>query len=70
MRRQNFLKKNVSGYKKGERNMTEQALNEAIRRLITKRMTADEEEQERLNTKLTKLYEIKYLMIQQRVHQG
>lgn len=50
--------------------MTEQALNEAIRRLITKRMTADEEEQERLNTKLTKLYEIKYLMIQQRVHQG
>ena len=46
--------------------MTELALNEAIRKLIELRRNASEKEQERLNTKLTKLYEIKYIMITQK----
>ena len=52
--------------------MTEQSLNEAIKRLIVKRSNAhdDEKEQARLNDKLTKLYELKYIMLVQKVHQG
>ena len=46
--------------------MTELALNEAIKKLILKRMTASAEEQERLNIKLTKLYDIKYTMLMQK----
>lgn len=49
--------------------MTEEALNEAIKRLIEKRRTASAEEQARLNIKLDKLYDLKYIMLQQ-VHQG
>lgn len=50
--------------------MTEQSLNEAIKRLIVKRSNAhdDEKEQARLNDKLTKLYELKYIMLVQKVH--
>lgn len=44
--------------------MTLQALTEAIARLIIKRAKAhgNREEQERINAKLTKLYELKRLM--------
>lgn len=47
--------------------MTKQALEEAIRRLIIKRQMAhnDYEEQERINQKLTKLYDLKWLMMEQ-----
>lgn len=47
--------------------MTFEALNEAIKRLITARSTADQEEQKRLNTKLDKLYNLKYIMIEQKI---
>lgn len=48
--------------------MTEQALEEAIKRLIIKRRNAhgNAEEQARINLKLTRLYDIKYLMIKQK----
>lgn len=46
--------------------MTEQALTEAIKRLIIARRNANEQEQNRINIKLTKLYDIKYLMLQQK----
>ena len=49
--------------------MTEETLNEAIKRIIILRRTASPEEQARLNIKLTKLYDLKYIMLQQ-VHQG
>ena len=49
--------------------MTKEALYEAIKRLIEKRRTASVEEQARINIKLTKLYDLKYIMLQQ-VHQG
>lgn len=47
--------------------MTIEALNEAIKRLIMKRAEAhnDEAEQERINSKLTKLYDLKCLMLEQ-----
>ena len=47
--------------------MTKQALEEAIRRLIIKRQEAhkDHAEQERINQKLTKLYDLKWLMLEQ-----
>ena len=47
--------------------MTIEALKEAIKRLIIKRREAhgNKEEQERINEKLTKLYDIKFLALQQ-----
>lgn len=47
--------------------MTIDATNEAIKRLIIKRREAhgNEEEQKRINEKLTKLYDIKFLALQQ-----
>ena len=45
--------------------MTEQALNEGIRRLIIARREASPEEQERINKKLTKLYDLQYTMYKQ-----
>jgi hypothetical protein len=47
--------------------MTIDAINEAIRRLIIKRREAhgNEEEQKRINEKLTKLYNIKAVAIEQ-----
>lgn len=48
--------------------MTLEALNEAIKRLIIERNQTnykDSEELNRINTKLNKLYNIKYLMIEQ-----
>lgn len=47
--------------------MTIEAVNEAIKRLIIKRREAhgNEEEQKRINEKLTKLYDIKLLALQQ-----
>ena len=47
--------------------MTKQALEEAIKRLIIKRREAyrNYAEQERINQKLTKLYDLKWLMLQQ-----
>lgn len=52
--------------------MTKQSLEEAIRRLIIKRQMAhnDYEEQERINQKLTKLYDLKWLMLQQEFEKG
>lgn len=46
--------------------MTLEALNYKIRELIIARSTADQEEQKRLNIKLDKLYNLKYIMIEQR----
>ena len=47
--------------------MTIGAVNEAIKRLIIKRREAhgNEEDQNRINKKLDKLYDIKFLAIQQ-----
>lgn len=47
--------------------MTEEALTYAIARLIEKRRKAhgDDAEQARLNVKLTKLYDLKWIMQQQ-----
>ena len=47
--------------------MTKQALEEAIKRLIIKRREAhgNNEEQKRINEKLTKLYDLKWLMLEQ-----
>ena len=47
--------------------MTLEAISEAIKRLIIKRREAhgNEEEQSRINKKLDKLYEIKYLALEQ-----
>ena len=47
--------------------MTLKALQEAIRRLIIARAeaTGDEAEQNRLNAKLEKLYNLKYTMLEQ-----
>ena len=47
--------------------MTIGAINEAIKRLIIKRREAhgNEEEQHRINNKLTKLYDIKYIALEQ-----
>lgn len=47
--------------------MTIGAVNEAIKRLIIKRREAhgNEEEQHRINNKLTKLYNIKYIALEQ-----
>ena len=47
--------------------MTIGSVNEAIKRLIIKRREAhgNEEEQSRINKKLTKLYDIKFLALQQ-----
>ena len=47
--------------------MTIGAVKEAIKRLIIKRREAngDEEEQNRINKKLDKLYDIKYIAIEQ-----
>ena len=52
--------------------MTKQALEEAIRRLIIKRRDAhnDYAEQERINQKLTKLYDLKWLMMEQEYNKG
>ena len=47
--------------------MTEQALREGIARLIKKRWYATGEELDRINAKLTKLYDLKALMIEQRI---
>ena len=47
--------------------MTIGAINEAIKRLIIKRREAhgNEEEQSRINKKLDKLYDIKYIALEQ-----
>ena len=47
--------------------MTIGAVNEAIKRLIIKRREAhgNEEEQSRINKKLDKLYDIKYIALEQ-----
>ena len=47
--------------------MTALSLNEAIKRLIIKRREAYRNyvEQERINQKLTKLYDLKWLMLEQ-----
>lgn len=46
--------------------MTLEALQEAIKNLILKRNNStSEDEKTRLNTKLTKLYNIKYIILQQ-----
>lgn len=47
--------------------MTIGAINEAIKRLIIKRREAhgNEEEQDRINKKLNKLYDIKYIALEQ-----
>ena len=45
--------------------MTEQALNEGIKRLIIARREASIEEQERINKKLTKLYDLQETMYKQ-----
>lgn len=50
--------------------MTEEALYEAIKRLIEKRRTASPEEQVILNLKLDKLYDLKFILLQQKVQQG
>lgn len=52
--------------------MTKQSLEEAIRRLIIKRQMAhnDYEEQKRINEKLTKLYDLKWLMMEQEYNKG
>lgn len=49
--------------------MTLEALTEAIKRLIVKRAEAhgNTQEQERINTKLTKLYDLKAIMLKQQV---
>ena len=45
--------------------MTIEALKEAIKRLITKRANAPESEHAEINAKLNKLYNIKYLALEQ-----
>ena len=52
--------------------MTLLALEEAIKRLIIKRREAygNDEEQERINQKLTKLYDLKWLMMEQEYNKG
>ena len=52
--------------------MTLLALEEAIKRLIIKRREAhgNDEEQKRINEKLTKLYDLKWLMLQQEFEIG
>ena len=57
----------VANFKKEGDKMTIDAINEAIKRLIIKRREAhgNEEEQKRINEKLTKLYNIKFLSLQQ-----
>ena len=52
---------------KGGIKMTIEALREAIARLITKRAEAhgNEAEQDRINAKLDKLYNLKYLALEQ-----
>ena len=47
--------------------MTLEAINEAIKRLIIKRREAhgNEEKQNRINKKLDKLYDIKYIALEQ-----
>lgn len=52
--------------------MTLLALNEAIKRLIIKRREShcNNEEQKRINEKLTKLYDLKWLMMEQEYNKG
>ena len=52
--------------------MTIDAVNEAIKRLVIKRRKAhgNEEEQKRINEKLTKLYDIKFLALQQEANKN
>jgi hypothetical protein len=45
--------------------MTEESLKEGIRRLIIARRNASPEEEERINTKLTKLYDLQEIMYKQ-----
>lgn len=45
--------------------MTYEALNEGIKRLIAHRRTASREEQVKINEKLDKLYNLKYIMLEQ-----
>jgi len=45
--------------------MTFEALNNAIRRLILLRRDAEPKEQDRINAKLTKLYDLKWTMLGQ-----
>lgn len=50
--------------------MTFEALQEAIKRLTIKRSKAhgNEQEQAKINAKLTMLYDLKFLMIEQKVN--
>ena len=50
--------------------MTLSALKETIKRLIIARRDADDAEQARINIKLDKLYNLKYLMLEQQANQG
>lgn len=52
--------------------MTLEALYYAIERLLIKRWKTkeNEEEQKRINAKLTKLYDLKYLMLEQMYRQN
>lgn len=52
--------------------MTFETLQEAIKRLIVKRAAAhgNETEQERINAKLTKLYDLKWIMLGQMAKVG
>lgn len=45
--------------------MTLEVLTNVIAQLIIKRRGASDEEQARLNAKLEKLYEVKYIMLEQ-----
>ncbi len=45
--------------------MTFEALNEGIKRLIDKRRIVDQSEQAKINEKLDKLYNLKYIMLEQ-----
>ena len=49
--------------------MTLETLTEAIKRLILKRLElhGNSKEQERVNAKLTKLYELKWIMLNQQI---
>lgn len=47
--------------------MTYESLIYGIQRLINRRQNADEKEVDLINKKLDKLYNLKYLMIEQRV---
>ena len=68
IKEQNATNRRITTEKQGETTMTLEALTNAIANLIIKRREAHNniEEQERINAKLTKLYDLKRLMLSQR----